>query len=43
MQNFRDSLEDEKDAWLLVFARAIDIYIGKVKGFKGVPEEMDKR
>jgi hypothetical protein len=28
---------------MLVFARAIDIYVGKVKGYRGVPEQVGKR
>lgn len=43
LENFKKELEDQKDSWLLLFARAIDIYIGKVKGFKGVPEDINIR
>jgi len=28
-----------KGNWIQEFARAIDIYTGKIKGFKDVPEE----
>lgn len=33
----------ESDDWMLVFARAIDIYVGKIKGYAGVPENMNMR
>lgn len=29
--------------WIWEFARAIDIYTGKIKGFKDVPEEQFMR
>ena len=28
---------------MLVFSRAIDIYVGKIKGYAGVPEQMSMR
>ena len=31
------------DNWQLVFARAIDIYLGKVQGYRGVSERIGKR
>ena len=31
------------DDWMLVFSRALDIYVGRVKGFRDVPEEMNMR
>jgi hypothetical protein len=32
-----------KGNWIQEFVRAIDIYMGKVKGFKDVPEEQYMR
>lgn len=32
-----------KGNWIQEFARAIDIYTGKIKGFKDVPEEQFMR
>ena len=38
-----ESLHEYRDIvhgnWIQLFARAIDIYTGRVKGFKDVPEE----
>ena len=37
---FKDIVDGD---WSKQFARAIDIYIGKIKGFKNVPEEEEIR
>lgn len=42
LENYRKQLQTNDD-WLMVFSRAIDIYVGKIKGFKDVPEEQFMR
>lgn len=43
LEAYKQKLAGGKDDWMLIFARAIDIYVGKVKGFRDVPEEQFMR
>ena len=39
LDHFKLLVRDNPDGWIQEFQRAIDIYTGKIKGFKDVPEE----
>lgn len=43
MQSLKDYKHDNDIAWINIFARALDFYRGKIKGFMGVPEDKEIR
>jgi len=46
--NWEDSLEDlkasaERDTWIQSFSKIFEIYSGKIKGLRGVPDDSKER